>query len=254
MKTYAVNLSTIFIEVPFLERFKKAREKGFSFVECQFPYAEKIEDIQNELFRNELSMVLLNLPPGNWDNGDRGMAADPDRVGEFKESVRLGIQYATSLNVANIHCMSGLRPEADQETARKVFAANLQYAAEEMGKHGLNLFIEPINTESIPGYFLNDIHQAAEILGQVNRPNAKLQFDFFHIEKIHGNALELFKNYEHLIGHVQVADSPDRHEPGTGTMDYSMILKHLSENYSGYIGLEYIPQTTSEESLKWLSK
>jgi hydroxypyruvate isomerase len=254
MNSYAVNLSTIFTELPFLERFKKARGSGFSLVECQFPYAETIEDLRKELTQNELSMVLLNLPPGNWDKGDRGIAADPERVDEFKESVRLGIEYATKLNIPSIHCMSGLQPKADYETAKNVFVKNLQYAGEEMAKHGLALFIEPINTSSFPGYFLNDVHQGAEILNQVNLPNVKLQFDFYHIERIHGNSLEFFKCYKHLVGHVQIADYPDRHEPGTGNMDYSKILNYLSENYSGFIGLEYIPQGASEQSFKWLSK
>jgi hydroxypyruvate isomerase len=240
--------------MPFLERFKKARDCGFSMVECQFPYAETMEEIRKELTQNELSMVLLNLPPGNWDKGDRGIAADPERVDEFKESVRLGIEYASNMNVPNIHCMSGLQPKADYETAKHVFVTNLQYAGEEMAKHGLSLFIEPINTYSFPGYFLNDIHQAAGILKQVNLHNVKLQFDFYHIDRIHGNSLELFKSYEHLVGHVQIADSPGRHEPGTGTMDYAKILNYLSKNYSGFIGLEYSPQTTSEQSFQWLSK
>jgi hydroxypyruvate isomerase len=250
LKKYAVNLSTVFTEVPFLERFKNARECGFSFVECQFPYANSVEEIQHELEQNELSMVLLNLPPGNWEKGDRGIAADPNRVEEFRESVMEGIKYAAALNVSKIHCMAGI---VDSDAARKVYIDNLRYAGSEMAKHGLTILIEPINQFDMPGYFLSDLYQAVEILETVGLPNVKLQFDFYHIERIHGNALSLYKQFAEQVDHVQIADVPGRHEPGTGEMDYREIIDYLNHTYKGLIGLEYTPSGNSKESFEWLS-
>ncbi|NHM31439.1 hydroxypyruvate isomerase family protein [Neobacillus terrae] len=249
MKKFAVNLSTVFIEVPFLERFKKARECGFSFVECQFPYSYSIENIQQELEQNQLLMVLLNLPPGNWEKGDRGIAADPNRVEEFRKSVMEGIKYATALNVSKIHCMAGI---VDSDAARKVYIDNLRYAGSEMAKHGLTVLIEPINQFDMPGYFLSDLYQAAEILKAVNLPNVKLQFDFYHVERIHGNSLSLYKQFAEQVDHVQIADVPGRHEPGTGEMDYQKIIHYLNNTYNGQIGLEYTPSGKSEESFEWI--
>lgn len=248
---FAVNLSTIFTEVPFLERFKKAREFGFSFVECQFPYDYSIEEIQQELKQHQLEMVLINLPPGNWAKGDRGIAADLTRIEEFKESVMQGIHYARALNVSKIHCMAGIVSGADPKA---VYIENLQFAGTELAKHGLTLLIEPINPLDMPGYYLTNIYQASEILKAVNLPNVKLQFDFYHIEKVHGQSLSIYQEYADIVGHVQIADHPGRHQPGTEEMDYQQILQNLNYKYEGYIGLEYIPQGKSEESFEWFSQ
>ncbi|MGG1678719.1 hydroxypyruvate isomerase family protein [Neobacillus sp. NRS-1170] len=253
MSKYSVNISTIFTEVPFLDRFKKARNHGFSYVECQFPYDHSIEEIQNELNQHQLSMVLLNLPPGNWEKGDRGLATDASRVKEFRTSVNEGIKYAAALNVSRIHCMAGIVSESDKETVRDVYIHNLRYAGKEMAKHGLTVLIEPINPFDMPGYFLKDIYQAKEILEEVALPNVKLQFDFYHIQRIHGNALSIYKQFADLIGHVQIADVPGRHQPGTGDMDYREIFQFLDNSYDGYIGLEYNPSRKSDESFEWQS-
>lgn len=253
MNTFTVNLSTIFTEVPFLERFRKAHNSGFSFVECQFPYDYSIEEIQQELVRYELSMVLINLPAGNWGNGDRGLAADPNRVEEFHASVKEGIRYATGLNVSKIHCMAGIVSGVDQETNRKVYVENLRYAGSELAKHGLTLLIEPINPFDMPGYYLSNIDQAKEILQEVDLPNVKLQFDFYHIERVHGHAHSIFQEYADIVGHVQIADHPGRHQPGTGKIDYHQILQNLSNQYDGCIGLEYTPRGKSEKSFEWMS-
>lgn len=254
MNKFSVNLSTIFTEVPFLQRFKKAREHGFTFVECQFPYAYSIEDIQCELDQNELSMMLINLPAGNWEKGDRGLAADPDRTQEFRESVQKGIKYATALNIPMIHCMAGKASDLDAQTTRKAYEKNLRYAGTEMAKHHLTLLIEPINPFDMPDYYLNNLYQAKKILDVVNLPNVKLQFDFYHMERVHGKSLTIYKEYAEMIGHIQIADVPGRHEPGTGNMDYQRILEYLDKNYDGTIGLEYSPSGKSEESFAWLKK
>lgn len=252
MNKFAVNLSTIFLEVPFIERFKKAPELGFSSVECQFPYAYTTEELIEEMERNQLSMVLLNLPPGDWEKGDRGLATDPARVDAFKESVSQGIKYATALKVPRIHCMAGILSELEQEQAKEVYVNNLYYAGTELAKHDLTLLIEPINRYNMPDYFLSNLHQAAEILEEVDLPNVKLQFDFYHIERIHGDSLSLYDQYADFIGHVQIADTPTRHEPGTGEMDFQKIFQHLKNTYEGYIGLEYSPKGRSEDSFEWL--
>lgn len=253
MNKFAVNLSTIYTEVPFLERFKKAKEQGFSCVECQFPYAYSIEEIKRELEQNQLAMVLLNLPPGDWERGDRGIAADPDRVEEFRKSVEEGIRYAKTLKVSKIHCMAGIVSEKDKESAEKVYMENLMYAGAELAKYGISLLIEPINHYDMPGYFLNNTHQAAGIIKSVDFPNIKLQFDFYHIQRLHGNPLFFYEQYADIIDHVQIADDPGRHEPGTGKMDYPKILQYLKDTYKGYIGLEYNPKGKSEESFGWLT-
>jgi hydroxypyruvate isomerase len=252
MNKFAVNLSTIFKEVPFLERFKKARDFGFSFVECQFPYDYSIAEIQRVLEQNQLEMVLINLPPGNWAKGDRGIAADPTRIKEFKESIHTGIHYASALKVSRIHCMAGISLGADPKEARKVYIENLHYAGTELAKYGLTLLIEPINPFDMSGYYLTNIYQASEILKAVKLPNVKLQFDFYHIERVHGQSLSIYQEYADIVGHVQIADHPGRHQPGTGEMDYQEILQRLNNSYEGYIGLEYIPQGKSEESFEWI--
>lgn len=251
MNKFAVNLSTIFTEVPFLDRFRKARDCGFSFVECQLPYDYSIEEIQFQLKQNQLSMVLLNLPAGNWKGGDRGLAVDLNRVEEFKQSVLEGIKYATALNVPRIHCMAGIISGADDEAARDVYLKNLHFAGTELAKHGITLLIEPINPYDMPGYFLQDIHQAKDIIEEAALPNVKLQFDFYHIERIHGHSLSFFQQFADSIGHVQIADVPGRHQPGTGKMDYDAIFQYLNDTYEGYIGLEYTPNGKSESSFGW---
>jgi hydroxypyruvate isomerase len=253
MNKFAVNLSTIFTEVPFLERFKKAREFGFSFVECQFPYDHSIEEIQRELEQHQLSMVLINFPPGNWTKGDRGIAADPTRIKEFKESVKKGSQYARALKVSKLHCMAGIVSGAGPKEARKTYIENLHYAGTELAKHGLTLLIEPINPFDMPGYYLTNIYQASEILRAVSLPNVKLQFDFYHIESVHGHSLSIYQESADIVGHVQIADHPRRNQPGIGGMDYDQILQYLCNKYDGYIGLEYTPQGISEKSFEWLS-
>lgn len=256
MNKFAVNLSTIFLEVPFIERFKKARDSGFSSVECQFPYAHTTEELILEMEQNQLSMVLLNLPPGDWEQGDRGIATDPSRVDAFKESVRQGIKYATAMNVPRIHCMAGIVSESEQEQqaqANEVYLNNLHYAGSELAKHGLTLLIEPINRYNMPNYFLSNLPQAAEIIQEVGLPNLKIQFDFYHIERIHGDSLSLYDQYADIIGHVQIADTPTRHEPGTGELNFQKIFQHLNNTYEGYIGLEYTPKGRSKDSFEWLT-
>lgn len=251
---FSVNLTTIFTEVPFLDRFKKAADFGFSCVECQFPYDYSIDEIQQQLTQNFLSLDLINLPAGEWGKGDRGLAIDPSRRNEFRQSVEHGIEYATSLGVQKIHCMAGiLLPQIDKQTARETYIRNIYEAGRRMDEFGIILLIEPINLFSMPDYFLNNIQESVEIIKEVNLPNVRLQFDFFHIHRMHGNPLFLFREYFDFIGHIQIADSPERNQPGTGEMDYENIFEAINAiGYKGQIGLEYTPQGTSEESFGWI--
>lgn len=250
----SINLSTIFTEVPFLERFQKAKEFGFHYVECQFPYEEEPEKLLEALQRNELSLELMNLPPGDWENGDRGLAVDPNRVEEFRASLEKGLTYATALGVNKIHCMAGLTPQnLEREHAHKTYIENIRYAGEELAKFGKMLLIEPINPFDMPRYFLSSLHEAAGILKEIDLPNVKLQYDFYHMQRIHGNLIANFHKFFDRIGHVQLADVPGRHEPGTGEIHYENIFKALKEaRYEGLVGLEYTPKGSSEESFAWL--
>lgn len=255
MNQFSVNISTIFTEYPFLDRFKKARETGFKHVECQFPYDFSPEEIKDELDRNRLTLDLINLYPGDWSQGDRGLAADPARKLEFKESVAKGIQYALALNVKKIHCMAGiLKSEYDKGIIKNLYIENIQYAAEKMAEHGITILIEPINAYDMPGYLLCRIDEAEELLQKIDRQNVKIQFDFYHIQKIQGNLLSTFEQMIESIGHVQIADVPGRHQPETGEIHYANIFRKIEElGYDGLIGLEYIPKGISEESFTWLS-
>lgn len=254
MNTYAANLSTIFTEIPFIERFRKAKEAGFQFIECQFPYELPADTILAELEKHQLSLVLINLYAGDWGNGERGLSIFPNRYEEFKETVAKGIEYALALGVSKLHCLAGvIPPQADKELARKTYIDNLTYAAKQMAPHQLTLLIEPINQYDIPGYFLNDIDEAARIIEEINLPNLRLQFDFYHIQRIQGNLLSTFAKYQDKIEHIQIADVPGRHQPNTGEIHYKTVLAEVEKSaYKGYIGLEYIPLGKSEDSFAWI--
>jgi hydroxypyruvate isomerase len=251
---FAVNLSTIFTEVPFLDRFKKAKEAGFSYVEAQFPYPFEIQEIKANLEKYSLSMVLINLPPGDWARGDRGISIQPSRTDEFKRSVEAGITYASSLQTTHLHCMAGvLTNELGAERAREQYMENILYASSQFAHHGLTLLLEPINTFDIPGYFMSTLDQALSIIKEVNRKNIMLQFDFYHIRRIHGNVLATFQESANYIKHIQIADFPDRHQPGTGEINFDRVIENIKDqNYEGFIGLEYIPSGKSEDSFNWL--
>jgi hydroxypyruvate isomerase len=250
---FSVNLSTVFTEYPFLERFTKAKEAGFQYVECQFPYDFSIEKIKQTINQNQLELILLNLPPGDWAAGDRGLAAIPERVGEFKISVEQGISYAIALGVDKIHCMAGIQEDSAQ--AKETYIQNITYAAGKLAEHGITLLIEPINRQDMPGYFLSNLYEAIEFLEEIGLPNVKLQYDFYHMQKIHGNLISNFERNISKIGHLQIADVPGRNEPGTGEINYDNVVQAIkSSGYAGYVGLEYTPKGKSEDSFAWLKK
>ena len=254
MLKFAANLTMFFTDVPFLQRFEKARAAGFDYIEFQFPYAYPLDLIKQELHTQCLGVVLFNLPAGDWDRGERGIAILPDRRQEFRETVDEAIRYAHVLTCSRLHCMAGVLPaDLPMADAVAIYKENIHYAASKLATEQITLFIEPINRVDMPGYFLSDPNQAYQFLQTWKLPNVKLQFDFYHVQRIQGELLSSFSRLKELIGHVQIADNPGRHQPGTGEINYSGIFRYLKEiDYKGFIGLEYFPKGDFKESLQWL--
>jgi hydroxypyruvate isomerase len=244
----------LFTEVAFLERFARASNAGFRAVECQFPYPYDADAIAEALQRHRLTLVLHNLPAGDWASGERGIACLPDRVGEFQDGVGRAIDYARALGCTRLNCLAGLTPEAaDPDALRQTFVDNLRFAARELKRHGLTLLVEPINTRDVPGFFLRTSRQAMEIIGEVGAENLSLQFDVYHLHIMEGDLVASIERNLPNIAHVQVADDPGRHEPGTGSIDFASVFDAFRRaDYRGWIGCEYVPSRTTEESLGWL--
>jgi hydroxypyruvate isomerase len=255
MPSFAANLTLLFNEVDFLERFEAAAEAGFEAVELLFPYAWPAEEIAERLQRHGLKLVLHNLPPGDWDAGERGIACLPDRVDEFRAGVAQGIAYATALGCPQLNCLAGIRPaHVSSEEAHSTLVSNLRFAATEFERAGLRLLIEAINTFDMPGFFLNRSDQAAAILDEVDATNLFIQYDIYHAQRMEG---ELANTIAHLlprIGHMQMADTPGRHEPGTGEINFDFLFDFIDEiGYAGWMGCEYRPATTTTDGLGWLA-
>lgn len=256
MPQFAANLSMMFNELPFLDRFARARAHGFDAVEFLFPYAWPAEQIAQELQRHALRLVLHNLPCGDWDAGDRGMACDARRQGEFRAGVDLAIDYAVALGVPQLHCMAGIvPPTTTQAQAHATYVDNLRYACARLSAHGLRLLIEPINTFDMPGYFLTGSAQAAAIIAECGATNLYLQYDIYHMQRMEGMLAETIAAYLPLIAHMQLADVPGRHEPGTGEIDFAALLRHIDAlGYRGHIGCEYRPLGDTAAGLGWRNR
>ena len=253
MPRFAANLTMLFTEVPFLDRFEAAAKAGFTAVEFLFPYGFEAADIKQRLDANGLTLVLHNLPAGDWDAGERGIACLPDRVEEFRAGVARAIEYAQALGVPQLNCLAGKTPLGwDASTLRRTLVANLRFAAAELDKVGLKLLIEPINNYDIPGFWLNRTDLAISVLDEVGVANAFVQYDIYHAQRYEGELAATMSKYLARIGHIQLADNPGRNEPGTGEINYAFLLKHLDRiGYSGWIGCEYKPATTTEAGLGW---
>ena len=256
MPRFAANLSMLFTEVPFIDRFERAARAGFSEVEFLFPYAHPIAELKAVLAANKLKVVLHNMPAGDWDAGDRGMACNPQRVAEFRDGVALGVSYASGLGSPNLHCMAGKAPAGVSEALlRETFVANLRYAAGEAKKAGLKLLIEPINHYDIPGYFINRSAQALAIIDEVGADNLYLQYDIYHMQRMEGELEKTIRAHFPLIKHMQLADAPGRHEPGTGEINFKHLFALLDElGYSGWVGCEYHPLGDTVAGLTWRSR
>jgi len=256
MPRFAANLSMLFTEVAFLDRFERAAKAGFEAVEFLFPYGNTAEEIKQRLERNRLTLVLHNLPPGNWDAGERGIGCHPDRTEEFRQGVAKAISYATVLGVPQLNCLAGKAPAGVEDgKLRATFVANLKYAAAELKKAGLRLLIEPINTYDIPGFYLNYTAQAVSILDEVGADNAFVQYDIYHAQRMEGELANTAQKHLARIGHMQLADNPGRNEPGTGEINWPFLFAHIDRiGYKGWIGCEYKPLTNTEAGLGWLKR
>ena len=256
MPKFAANLSTLFTELSFLDRFAAAREAGFDAVEFLFPYACEPEWIAGRLARYGLELVLHNFPAGDWAAGDRGMACDPRRVQEFQDSVELSLDYAEELGVKRLHCMAGkLPPHVAPERAHATFVANLRFAAGHLKARGIDLLIEPINDRDMPGYFLTGSRQAQAIIAECGQDNLFMQFDIYHMQRMEGDLANSIRALLPVIGHMQLADVPGRHEPGTGEINYPYLFNLLDElGYEGWVGCEYTPRAGTVAGLGWLEE
>jgi len=253
MPRFAANLSMLFTEAPFLDRFELAANAGFKAVEFLFPYAWPVHEIKSRLDANGLSLVLHNLPAGDWDAGERGIACHPDRVAEFRTGVGRAIQYAQALGVPQLNCLAGKAPAGVGNGAlRKTLVDNLRFAAAQLDEVGLKLLVEPVNTFDIPGFYLNRTAQAVDILQEVGAANAFIQYDIYHAQRMEGELAATIERCLPLIGHVQVADNPGRNEPGTGEINYAYLLGMLdSIGYEGWVGCEYKPAGNTAAGLGW---
>jgi hydroxypyruvate isomerase len=256
MPKLAANLSMMFTEWDFLDRFQAAADNGFKGVEFLFPYDHAPEAIAKARRKAGVEQTLFNLPPGNWEANDRGLAALPGREKDFAVALAKAIDYAQALECPRLHVMAGLIAEGADETAMAAtYQANLAKAAEEAGKHGLDICIEPINNRDIPGYYLNYVEDAAAVIASVGAPNLKLQFDIYHRQIMSGDVMMGLAANLPLIGHVQIASVPDRHEPTTGELADVRVLQYLDElGYTGWVGCEYRPAAGTVEGLGWRSR
>ncbi len=247
------NLSMMFNEVDFLERFGAAAKAGFKGVEFLFPYAYDKNQLAELIGQHRLEMVLFNMPPGDFAAGDRGLACIPSRKTEFQDAVGQALDYARTLNCRQLHCMAGLRPVGvNEETMRATYIENLRFAAKELGKHGITLLIEAINTRDIPGFYLNYSAQAFDIMHYTGMPNLKFQYDIYHMQIMEGDLASTIEHNLDKIAHMQLADTPGRHEPGTGEINYDFLFRHIDRiGYTGWIGCEYRPAGKTEDGLGW---
>ncbi|ALM53619.1 2-oxo-tetronate isomerase [Halomonas huangheensis] len=254
----AANLSMLFTEHEFLDRFSAAAEVGFKGVEYLFPYAFEAQDIRQRLDAHGLKQVLFNLPPGDWDAGERGLASLPGREQEFRDSVEVALRYAEALDCPRLHAMAGLLPEdADDAVYRRHHASyidNLRYAAEACASAGRTLLIEPINGRDMPGFFLQTQQQARDIVREVGVDSLKVQFDLYHCQIVQGDLMHEMEAQYPQIGHVQIAGVPERHEPDRGEVNYPQLLEHLEGlGYRGWVGCEYRPRAGTVAGLGWAS-
>ena len=256
MPRFAANLSMLFTEHPFLDRFERAARAGFGAVEFLFPYAHTPGEVAARLKGNRLQCVLHNLPAGDWDAGERGIACLPDRIDEFRDGVAKAIEYATALGAPQLNCLAGKAPlGADEKMLRQTFVANLKFAAAELKKANLKLLIEPINTYDIPGFFLSRTAQAIAIMDEVGSDNLFLQYDVYHAQRSEGELAATMTKHLARIAHVQIADNPGRNEPGSGEINYPFLFAHLARiGYRGFVGCEYKPANGTEAGLGWLEQ
>ena len=253
MPKFAANLTMLFGELPFLDRFAAAKAAGFSGVEYLFPYEFEKAALREQLQQHGLTQVLHNLPAGNWAAGERGIAILPDRVDEFRDGVAQAIDYAKALDCRQVNCLVGIAPaDVDLLSLNEVLVNNLRFAADALARHRIRLLIEPVNTLDIPGFFLNGTRQAVQIISDVRSDNLFIQYDIYHMQVMEGDIARSLQKHLARISHVQLADNPGRNEPGTGEINYPFLFRYLDQiGYRGWVGCEYKPRTTTAEGLGW---
>lgn len=253
MPRLSANLTFLYTELDFLDRLAAAAKAGFKGVEYMFPYEHPKERIAEALAQHGLTQVLFNLPAGDWAKGDRGIACHPERVGEFQDGVGKAIDYARALGCRQVNCLAGICPEAPKDRQRAAFVSNLKFAALKLKEAGVKLLIEPINDRvDIPGFFLTRSRQALELIDEVGSDNLFLQYDIYHMQVMEGDLARTLEANLARIAHVQIADNPGRHEPGTGEINYPFLFAHLDRiGYAGWVGCEYKPRSSTVESLAW---
>jgi len=254
MPVFAANLSMLFNEVEFLDRFRLAAEAGFNGVEYLFPYPWSPEELKKALDDNGLTQVLFNLPPGDWDAGERGIACLPDRVEEFRSGVEEAVRYAKALGCSQVNCLAGLCPsDLDEAEAWKTLIANVEYAAEKLAVEDITLCLEAINSRvDMPGFFLDTSSRVMQVIEALEADNVKLQYDIYHMQIMEGDLIRTMECLLPWIAHVQIADNPGRHEPGTGEINFPHIFEALDRmEYKGWVGAEYRPSGSTADSLFW---
>lgn len=256
MPKFAANLTMLFTELPFLQRFAAARAAGFGAVEYLFPYDFTKEELAAQLAQHGLKQVLHNLPAGDWAAGERGIACHPGRIEEFRAGVARAIGYAHALDCPQLNCLAGKVPNGvTREEAHATLVANLKFAAAELGKAGIRLLVEPINHFDIPGFFLTRTDQALALIDEVGSDNLFLQYDIYHAQRMEGELGNTLAKHIARIGHIQLADNPGRNEPGTGEINYAWLFRHIDAiGWRGHIGCEYKPRTTTQDGLGWIKQ
>jgi hydroxypyruvate isomerase len=256
MPRFSANISMLWKEVEFTERFEAAAQAGFKAVEIQFPYGWSKSQLAEIAQYVGVEVVLINIPAGDPDKGDRGIACLPSRVAEFRESVARAIDYARALGCKQMNCLAGVAPpEVAGAKLRETFVSNLRYAAGELARHGMTLLTEPVSTQAVPGFYLNASAQALVLMDAADADNLKLQYDLYHMRIMGDDLAETLSANLHRIGHMQIADVPDRHEPGTGEIDFPPLFDLIDRlGYRGWIGAEYVPAGKTEDGLAWVKK
>lgn len=253
MPRFAANLSMMFTEVPFLERFEAAAKAGFQAVEFQFPYAFDAGELRQRLVDHSLEPVLHNLPAGDWVAGDRGVACNPERIDEFRDGVKHAIDYARTLGVRQLNCLAGIVPPGvEHSDVWLCLVENLAYAARELGKYDIRLMLEACNRHDVPGFLIDTSSAALHAIDDAGSENLWLQYDVYHMQRSEGDLIPTISRLLPRIGHIQVADNPGRHQPGTGEIHYPFLFAMLDRlGYKGWVAGEYIPQGPTADGLAW---
>ena len=256
MPKFNANLTMLFNEVDFLDRFEQAAKAGFTGVEYLFPYDWSVHELVEMLDKYNLTQVLHNLPAGDWSGGERGIACLPGRETEFQDGVGKAIEYATALKCPYLNCLAGLTPkDVSIEKVTNTLVNNLKFAAETLDKEEIKLLVEPLNNKDIPGFHLVGSEETIEIIQAVDHQNIYLQYDIYHMQRMEGDLINTIRARIDRIGHMQLADNPGRHEPGTGEINFTNLFRAIDDaGYQGWIGCEYIPAGDTAAGLEWMKK